>query len=187
MLWTERVHQCIIFQTFECSNESSPNSSRHSWNHKARVYSNFAPLFNVMKDNSSVFFSSNLTYTLNKNRPSKRNLGTLKWLVENSQNSSCHIRNYKSVFLETLHHSSVSRGITLLYFFRWNFVLFWQKEPMKGPIISDFWFHQILTLTGSFCWKYIKFQLKKYREVVSHDTDNWLKIWKKIDFLFQNW
>ena len=56
MLWTKRAHQSTIFQTFECSNESSPNSSCHFWNHKVRVYSNFASLFSVMKDNSSVFF-----------------------------------------------------------------------------------------------------------------------------------
>ena len=59
MLWTERSHQCTTFQTFGCSNESSPNSSCHFWNHKVRVYSNFASLFSVMKDNSSVFFISN--------------------------------------------------------------------------------------------------------------------------------
>ena len=55
MLWTKRAHQSKIFQTFECSNESPPNSSCHYQNHKVRVYSNFASLFNVMKDNSSVF------------------------------------------------------------------------------------------------------------------------------------
>ena len=53
MLCTKRAHQCTIFQTFGCSNESSPNSSCHFWNHKVRVYSNFASLFSVMKDNSS--------------------------------------------------------------------------------------------------------------------------------------
>ena len=29
MLWTKRAHQSTIFQTFECFNESSPNSSCH--------------------------------------------------------------------------------------------------------------------------------------------------------------
>ena len=59
MLWTKRVHQITIFQTFECSNESSPNSSCHFWNHKVRFYSNFPSMFSVMKDNSSVFCISN--------------------------------------------------------------------------------------------------------------------------------
>ena len=57
MLWTKRAYQWTIFQTFSCSNESSPmpNSSSHFWNPKARVYSNFTSLFSVMKDNSAVF------------------------------------------------------------------------------------------------------------------------------------
>ena len=42
------------------------------------------------------------------------------------------------------------------------------------------------TLMDSFSWKYIKFQLKKYRGVVSHDTEDWCKIWRKTDLLFQN-
>ena len=47
-------------------------------------------------------------------------------------------------------------------------------------------FHQICTLIGSFCWKYIKCQLKKYRVVMSRDTEEWCKIWRKTD-LFQKW
>ena len=49
-------------------------------------------------------------------------------------------------------------------------------------------FHQIRTLiAGSFCWKYMKFKLKKYRGVMSHDPENWCKIWRKTDLLFQKW
>ena len=55
MLWTKGAHQNRIFQTFECSNESSPNFSCHFWNHKVRIHSNFALLLSVMKNNSSVF------------------------------------------------------------------------------------------------------------------------------------
>ena len=44
------------FSDFECFNESSPNSSCQFWNHKVKVYSNFASLLSVTKDNSSVFF-----------------------------------------------------------------------------------------------------------------------------------
>ena len=52
----------VQFFRLECSNESSPNSSCHFWNYKVRVYSNSASLFSIMKDNSSVFCSSNLVY-----------------------------------------------------------------------------------------------------------------------------
>ena len=48
-------------------------------------------------------------------------------------------------------------------------------------------FHHICTLISSFCWKYIKFQLKKYRRVISHDIEEWCKIWRKIDLLFKKW
>ena len=34
MLCIKRACQCTIFQTFECSNDSSPNSSCYFWNHK---------------------------------------------------------------------------------------------------------------------------------------------------------
>ena len=47
--------------------------------------------------------------------------------------------------------------------------------------------HQICTLIGSFCWKYIKFQLKKYRGIISYDTEEWRKIWRKTDMVFQKW
>ena len=48
-------------------------------------------------------------------------------------------------------------------------------------------FHQLCTLLGSFCWKYIKFQLKKCRWIMSHDPQEWCKIWRKTDSLFQKW
>ena len=57
----QTAYQSIIFQTFECSNQSSSNSSCHfSQGHQVRVYISFASQFSVMKDNSSVFFTTNL-------------------------------------------------------------------------------------------------------------------------------
>ena len=88
-------------------------------------------------------------------------------------------------------HFSVAWEITLLYLFGWNLISFGQKEPIKEqhfrPLSTHVTFHQICTLIGSFCWKYIKFQLKKYRRIMSHDTEEWRKIWRKIDLLFQKW
>ena len=40
-------------------------------------------------------------------------------------------------------------------------------------------FHQICTLIGFFCRKHIKFQLKKYRGFMSHDTEEWMQNLKK--------
>ena len=85
----------------------------------------------------------------------------------------------------------MSREITLLYFFSWNFIWFLQKEPIKLQnfrlSIAQVKFHQICTLIGFFCWKYIKFQLNKYRGVMSHDTEEWCKIWRKTDLWFGKW
>ena len=80
--------------------------------------------------------------------------------------------------------------ITLAYFFNWNFIWFGQKEPIKVQnfrlLTAHVIFNQICTLIGSFCWKYNKFQLKKYRGVTSRYTEEWCKIWGKTD-LFQKW
>ena len=88
-----------------------------------------------------------------------------------------------------MHHSSMSREITLLFFFRWNFIWFLQKESIKVQNFrlstAQVKFHQICILISYFCWKYIKFQLKNYRGRMSHDTEEWYKIWRKTDSLFQ--
>ena len=88
------------FQTFGCSNEGSPNFSCSFWNHKVRVYSNVTSLFSVMKDNSSVFFLAQTSYTLDKNNPLNWIFWTFEWMGENSPNLSCHIWNKTSVFLK---------------------------------------------------------------------------------------
>ena len=52
------------------------------------------------------------------------------------------------------------------------------------------WAHEILkisTLIGSFCAKYITFDLKKYREIIFHDTEEWCKIWKKLTCDLENY
>ena len=48
-------------------------------------------------------------------------------------------------------------------------------------------FHQICTLVSSFCWKDIKFRLKKYRGVMFHVTKDWWKIWRKTNLWFGKW
>ena len=34
------------------------------------------------------------------------------------------------------------------------------------------------------CAKYLMFDLKKYREVIFHDTEGWCKNWRKTDLWF---
>ena len=99
---------------------------------------------------------------------------------QNSPNS-CHVWNIKSVFLQIWHHSLVSWGITPVYFFSWNLIYFQQKEPIKVQIWQNFtWAVESLkfcTLMGFFCPSLIKFQLKKYRRVMTLKTDLCFQIW----------
>ena len=46
---------------------------------------------------------------------------------------------------------------------------------------------KIFILMCSFWAKYILFELKKYRGVIFHETEEGYKIWRGIDLLFQNW
>ena len=43
------------------------------------------------------------------------------------------------------------------------------------------------TLIGPFCTKYAMFDLKKYRGVIFHDTEEPCKIWIKSDLWFGKW
>ena len=43
------------------------------------------------------------------------------------------------------------------------------------------------TLIGPFCAKYITFELKKYRGVIFHDTEELCIIWRKTDLQFGKW
>ena len=87
---------------------------------------------------------------------------------------------FETKYLQILHHSSASWDITPLYLFSWNFICFQQKEPIKVQIWWNFtWAVESLkfcTVVGSFCKNQIKFQLKKYRRLISHDIEEWCKV-----------
>ena len=71
----------------------------------------------------------------------------------------------------------------------------WRKTDLllqKWQQFGSFWHEhskvsKIWTLIGSFCAKYITFDLKKYRGVIFHDTEEWYKIWKKSYLWFRKW
>ena len=62
MICTKKAHPCIIFQTFEYSNESSPNFSCHFWTHKVRVYLILHHCSVLWKTTPLYLLSSNLIY-----------------------------------------------------------------------------------------------------------------------------
>ena len=90
-----------------------------------------------------------------------------------------------------MHHSSMLWEISLLYFFSWNFIWFLQKEPTTVQnfrlLTAQVKFHQICTLIGYFCWKYIKFQVKKvWRKYVSWYQRVVQNLKKNLFFCFKN-
>ena len=102
------------------------------------------------------------------------------WYLKPKVSSSL---NFGSLFSVMRYNCSV--------LFSWNFVSFGQKESINMQnfrlLTAHVKFYQICALVGSFYWKYIKFQLKKYKVFMSHDPEGWCKIWKKTDLLFQKW
>ena len=46
---------------------------------------------------------------------------------------------------------------------------------------------KIFSLVGSFWAKYILFELKRYKGVIFHETEEGYKIWRGMDLSFQNW
>ena len=98
----------------------------------------FVSFFIVMTHNAYVNFKliHFLLWTIGSHQSS--NFDTFKCSGENLQNSSCHFPSNKSVFLQILHHSSMSWKITPLYFFSSNNIYFAQKEPIKVKIFETF-------------------------------------------------
>ena len=56
MLLTKRAYQCTVFQTFECPNESSHNSSWHFWNKRSGFIQNLHHCLGSWKITPLYFF-----------------------------------------------------------------------------------------------------------------------------------
>ena len=68
---------------------------------------------------------------------------------------------------------------TNLLFQNWQeFGEFWSEHSKVS---------KICTLIDRFCGKYIIFDLKKYCEVIFHDTEESCKIWRKTSLRFGKW
>ena len=75
-------------------------------------------------------------------------------------------------------------------FFSWNFIWFLQKEPSTVQnfrlLTAQVKFHQMFTLIGYFCWKYIKFELKKIWTMSLMIPKSGAKFEEKLIFCFKN-
>ena len=69
-----------------------------------------------------------------------------------------------------------------------------QRNWLVSKLIWEFWKFltraleslKTFTLMGSFWAKYTLFELKKYRGVIFHDTEEWWKIWRKLTRSLEN-
>ena len=66
------------------------------------------------------------------------------------------------------------------------------EEEFTWHLKNKFWSEHLkvsksFTLMGSFLVKFILLELRKYRGVIFHDTEEWYKIWRKTDFSFGKW
>ena len=61
----------------------------------------------------------------------------------------------------------------------------WQEFGEIWPEHSQVF--KTCTFICSYCAKYLMFDLKKYRGVIFHDTEEWCKIWRKTDLWFEKW
>ena len=81
---------------------------------------------------------------------------------------------------------SVKKHNSFIHFYL-NLYMLWTKGMQSLRLSTAYVkFYQICTLIGSFYWKYTKFQLRKYREVTSHDTEESCKIWRKLTCGLEN-
>ena len=170
------------FQTFGYSNESLPNSSCHFWNHKIRVYSNFASLFSGMKDNScAFFFSAQTLHTLDKIAHWSEMFELLSGWVK--------IHHILHVIFETTSQFFFKLCITLQCHGRKVFCTFLAETlfEKESTTVQNFRLSTAQVKFHQNCLKYIKFQLKKvwtsyvlwYQSIVQN--------LKRAYFLFQKW
>ena len=203
LLLTKGSHENINFDTFKCSDENFLMSvflqiwhdSLVSWyitplyffrskviyfaqkgpikvtkflsflKQKISFSSNFAPLFGIMRHISSILFLAETLYTFIKSSLSKYKFG------ETSPEQS-KVWNVALWWTRGLggHCGKLTWGFK---YEMWNLVNFHSTTQKSKNFTS----------MGSFFPNYMSFELKKYRGVIFHDTEQWCKIWINPDLV----
>ena len=185
MLQTKKTHQSTIFQTFEWFNESSPNSSCH-WSRFIQILNHCSVSWKI----TPLYFLAQ-TFILWTKRTNRSEIFTLlaglvkicQILYDMFETTSQFFLNFASLFNVMRDTSSV--------LYKLKMYMIWTKRAHQSAIFKLSTVHvkirQICTLISSFCWKNIKFQGKKYRGVMSDNTEEWCPVWGTTDLLFQKW
>ena len=116
------------------------------------VPSNITPLY---------FFSSSITYFGQKEPIKEQIFDTFKCSGQNSSNSSYQFWNDRSILLQLLHLSSLSRYITPHNSANFKFIhfLLWIKESDQSCNFWDFWV---------LWWKFVKFLMSFSKSQISY-------------------
>ena len=133
-------------------------------------------------------FEEKLTCSLENNTRNLANFHQNTWKCQNwdfdgillSEVENVWVKNYRGVMCNGNEEWwKIWRGIDLS-FQNWHkeFDKFW-PELLKVT--------KICILMGCFWPKYAMFELKKYREVIFHDTGEWCIIRRGIELPVQNW
>ena len=122
--------------------------------------SNFALFFLIMTHNSSVNFTfTHFLFWIIWSHQSP-NFQTFEYSGEALSNSRSHFPNCKSVFLQTLHYSSVSWSITPLCLFLLKYYILCLNGAHQSATFWDFW---VLVLTfNKFLMQILKQQVNSF-------------------------
>ena len=107
-----------LFEIFKCLSQNLSNSLCQFWNDKSIPLQILHPSSVSWKITPLYFFKSNNIYFPQKEPINMKIFGTFKCLGQNSSSSSCQFWNDKSVPLQILRNSSLSRQIILLLILR---------------------------------------------------------------------
>ena len=87
------------------------------------------------------------------------------------------LKKYRGVIFHDTEEWCKTWRKTNLWFGKWNLEC---NEELRLSVKTK-------TLMGSFCPKQKMHELKVYRGATRNNTEEWWKIWRRIDLLFQNW
>ena len=155
---------------------------------KRSFSSNFAPLFGMIRHNPPYFFLAETSYTFSKSILTMYKFGKISpeqskvwtfalWWASFCQNEiKFQLKKYRRFIAHGIEKAKFKEKLTCGF-----------KYDMRNlvnfhPTTQKF---ESFTPMGYFCPKYMRFELKKYTGVISHDTEWWCKIWKTLTLWFQ--
>ena len=103
----------------------------------------FVSFFIVITHNSSVNFKVIYFLLWAKGSHESSNFDTFECSGQNLPNSSCHFPSNKSIFLQILHHSSISWKITPLYFLAQTIYTLLKRSPLNWKPLRLLSAHQV--------------------------------------------